>query len=216
MITRYKLTEQIKRLIKGGNPSSSSNIWDAEIMMAIGQVINKLLKTDYFSTNLPSGETMPSGYVLASYDGIQVERYKDRSRAKMPVTPILLPRNLGVFHVGPQDEPDCFYIPIPAGQGRFISSQDMLSDLLGIGTYEQQDGWVVFDRDVTGSKVNMQLVVMDIDKYSDYDVLPVPADMEMDIVEAVVARFSREPIADKVVDANTEPTKMTPAHGNTR
>ncbi|MEJ7914094.1 MAG: hypothetical protein WKF70_13120, partial [Chitinophagaceae bacterium] len=93
--TIYKITEQAKRLIKGGSPSAGSNIWSEEVKEYIGQCLNKLLKAEHLGVNLPSGESIPAGCILASYDGMAVEPWKTKSRAKLPAMPIQLPLSMG-------------------------------------------------------------------------------------------------------------------------
>lgn len=204
-----KLTEQAKRLIKGGNPSAGSNVWSEEIAEYIGQCVNKLLKTEHFNVSMAAGETIPSGLMLASYDGIEVEQYKTTSRAKLPATPINLPRNMGIFYVGSDNdnECECEYIPLQPGQRRMVNTQSLINELLGI-TYEPSDGYAIFSKDLTGQKASMKLVVMDIGKYGDKELLPISPDMEKDVIDMVVARFSTELRPDKVEDSGSEPTKI--------
>ncbi len=200
-----KISEQAKRLIKGGNPSVGSNVWTEEVREYIGQIVNGLLKTEYIGVTLPSGESIPAGHVLASYDNIQVEEWKNRSRAKLPAIPVMLPRNMGVYHVGPNDDPDCFFIPVQPGQGMLLKNQ-LINDLLTT-TYEVRDGYVITSK-VIDVPLMIQLVVMDISKYGEFDLLPIPADMEKTVVDTVVARYSNEPRPDKVVDSGSEPSKI--------
>ena len=207
MITIGKITEQAKRLIKGGNPSAGSNVWSEEIREYIGQCVNKMLKSEVFTTVLQTGETIPSGCMLATYNGIPVEQYKKTSRAKLPAMPVSLPRNMGLFYVGDDSDDACEYIPLQPGQRRIVSTQSLLNELLGI-TYEPEEGHVVFSKDLSDKTVCIKLVVMDASKYGDYDILPLAPDMEKDVIDMVVARFTNQPSPDKIEDSGSEPTKQ--------
>jgi len=102
------------------------------------------------------------------------------------------------------------YIPLQNGQAAFLKEQNLINDLLGIVGYEVRDGYVVFTEDITdadGANVNavdMQLVVMDMDHYSDYDLLPLTADMAAQVIQEVAALLMQTPPPDTRVDKNEE------------
>jgi len=104
----------------------------------------------------------------------------------------------------------CQYIPLQPGQSAFVKEQGMISELLGIPGYEIfPDGYIVFTEDLTASgitAVDMQLAVLDFDHYSDYDLLPLSADMAGDVIKEVAALLMQTPMTDKRVDSTvTEP-----------
>src|SRR6185312_2467558 len=94
------------------------------------------------------------------------------------------------------------YIPLQNGQANFIKSQNLINNLLGTVGYEVRDGYVVFTEDITsvsGQNVNavdMQLVTMDLDKYGDYDLLPIGSDMAAQIITEVVGMLMQTPPPD--------------------
>jgi hypothetical protein len=102
------------------------------------------------------------------------------------------------------------YIPLQSGQAAFLIQQNLINNLLGVVGYEVRDGYVVFTEDITnpsGDNVNavdMQLVVMDMDHYGDYDILPLPADMAAQVVAEVVALLMPTPQTDNRVDSMAE------------
>ena len=102
------------------------------------------------------------------------------------------------------------YIPLQNGQANFIKEQNLINDLLGVVGYEVRDGMVVFTEDITDvnglnvNSVDMQLVVLDMDKYGDYDILPIPADMAAEIIAGVVSLLMPTPPTDNRVDSITE------------
>src|SRR4051812_2529124 len=100
--TKFLLAEEVMTLLKGGDASAPSSVKMPVIIKLVEQLINASLKTDFFNTHMASGETIPDGLVLATYERIAVEKYKKNfSRAKFPVIPIGLPRNTGYYFIGP-------------------------------------------------------------------------------------------------------------------
>lgn len=102
------------------------------------------------------------------------------------------------------------YIPLQNGQAAFVKDQNLINDLLGVVGYEVRDGYVVFTEDITDvnlqnvNAVDMQLVVMDIDHYGDYDLLPLSSDMAAQIITEVVGLLMPTPPPDLRVDSRAE------------
>lgn len=102
------------------------------------------------------------------------------------------------------------FIPIQAGQTGNIVTQKLISDLLGqIGYEPPRDGYIIFTEDLLGRAipipyVDMQLVVMDLDKYSDYDMLPLSADMAAEVILQTMQILVPTPPHEAVVDSTTE------------
>lgn len=106
----------------------------------------------------------------------------------------------------------CQYIPLQPGQTSFIKEQGLISNMLGTPCYESfGDGFLLFTEDLTASGVNavdIQLVVMDFDKYSDFDLLPLTAEQAGQVVQEVALLLLQTPNTDKKVDSTiTEPQK---------
>ena len=96
------LCEQVMNLLQGGDASAATPIEMPVIQKMIEHLINLNLKSDYFTTHLAQGETIPDGLMLANYENIPVLPYKKKfSRAKLPAIPISLPRNMGYYFIGP-------------------------------------------------------------------------------------------------------------------
>ncbi len=103
----------------------------------------------------------------------------------------------------------CQFIPLASGQSNFLKSQsNLINNLLGVTGYEVRDGYVVFTEDITNTLnvryVDMQLVVMDASKYSDFDILPLPADMAIKIVTDCFNILKGQLPPDKTVSSITE------------
>lgn len=99
------------------------------------------------------------------------------------------------------------FIPVQQGQSAYIKEQKLINNLMGLVGYEiSGDGYVIFTEDITAScpAVDMQLVVMDFDHYSDFDLLPMTADMAAEVVQAVSLMLLQAPQTDLKVDSITE------------
>ena len=100
--TIYLLAEQAMKLIEGGTRSAGSSITFNEVKLACGNVINQLLKTEYLSINGKVGEVIPNGTTLGLYEDIDVVSYNGKSKARLPIKPIKLPRNMGIWAIYPK------------------------------------------------------------------------------------------------------------------
>ena len=220
VVTIYRLAEQCFSLIEGGDPKAASSISFNELKMACGQVINQMLKVEHFSVNAKMGETIPNGSVLGFYEGIEVQSSNGKSQATLPIKPLKLPRNMGVFGIYPRYTTDGNYefdkefIPLQMGQGALIKSQPMINDLLGQVGYECFGEKLYFTKDIKSLfpdvVLAMRLVVMDISLYGDYDMLPVLPEMEWAIITEVYKMFSTQAIPDKIVDSTVSENKSIP------
>lgn len=218
--TIYRLAEECRKLLAGGDPGAADNISANELKIAIGQVCNSVLKTEYLQVNGRTGETIPNGSVLGMYTDIAVVTYNGKSKATLPIKPLKLPRNMGVFAIYPKYtgigdyQLDKEFIPLQMGQAALIKSQLMINDLLGQVGYEVFGMDVVFTKDIKTLfpevVLAMRLAIMDISQYDDYDVLPVLPEQEWQIKQEVVKLYAGEPVPDKLVDDTAKEQKNIP------
>lgn len=189
--TKYSIAEQVMFLLQDGDPKQAARTEMQDIKVLIGQVINKLLKVSHFGETMKDGERIPNGLMLATYLNLDVVSYGDRSKAILPAVPIQLPRNVGLFQVIPMDgeypNARCEYFPIPAGQWFMIKDEKLISDLFGDIGYENYGTDILFTKDLTTmeapvTKVCVRMAIVDVSKLSDYDLLPIPADLEADVI----------------------------------
>ncbi len=147
------------------------------------------------------------------YENIPVVKSGDKSKATLPVKPMMLPRNMGVWSVYPSDDIENEFIPLQMGQSSLLRSQLLINDLLGQVGYEVRGLDVYFTKDITkpqGTTVDIEMAIMDISNYGDYDILPVPPEMEWTIVQEVFKLYMAQPLADKVVSSTAKEEKGTP------
>jgi hypothetical protein len=217
IITKKLLAEQCMNLIEGGDLAAASSIGYNELMVSIGQVINQLLKTDYFASNIKMGEIIPNGTVLALYEGIECQSSNGKTQCTLPIKPNKLPRNMGIWAVYIKKDNQSNYdydnecIPLQMGQAGLIKSQSMISELFGQVAYECFGDKLFFTKDIKALfpdiQIAMRLAVMDISQYSEYDILPLLPEMEWTIVQEVVKMYSSQPVPNKVVDATVSEQK---------
>lgn len=195
--TKYKLSEQVLRLLQSGDPSVAKRVHIDELKAAVQSVINSLLKTEYVSETLAGDERIPEGCVMATYDNIVPISYKGVSKCTLPAMPVKLLRNMGVWHVSDTNNINDPFIPIQSGQLAMINRQPLINDILNQTGYEVSGADLIFTRDITLLPVPVvllyiKLVIMDISQYSDYSLLPIAADMEWKVITEVYKMFSTE------------------------
>lgn len=220
VLTLYSLAEACFDQIEGGDPAAASSIGIYELKISCGQVINQLLRVEHFSVNEKMNEKIPNGTSLGWYEGIAVTTWNGKSKAVLPIKPLKLPRNMGIFSVYPKYtingnyELDKEYIPLQMGQGGLIKSQPLLNDLLGQVGYENFGTDLIFTKDIKSLfpdvTLAMRLAIFDITLYGDYDVLPLMPEMEWPVINEVVKMYIQQPIPDKVVDSTSKELKGVP------
>jgi hypothetical protein len=221
VLTKYRLAEEIMKLLNAGKIQAAYSHSFNEIIIAIGQVANSMLKLEHLNVNMKMGEMVPNGAALGLYEGIAVTSYgTGRSKATLPVKPIKLPRNMGVFAIYPKYESlgaydlDNEFIPLQMGQGGLLKSQPMISDLFGQVGYENFGLELVFNKDLKliwpDITLAMRLVILDINEYDEYDPLPLSPDMEWQIKKEVLSLYMNESVADKLIDSSTKDQQGVP------
>lgn len=198
--TKGRIIEQIQRLLEG-NSIINARVHKNDIKLLVEQVGNQLLKADHFAINVPEGDTIPNNCMVFSYDNVAVTTYKTtKSKAVLPAIPISLPRNMGVLHISKVDAIDEAFIPIPTSMFGIIKPQALLGDLSGLIGYEVVGRDVIFTKNLPSLGVNsvyIRLVGLDLAQLGDYDLLPLSADMEAQLVTQVYNILAQVPPADK-------------------
>lgn len=213
MATLFSISQGIDKLLEGANPPTASKFAMQEIKRYVIQVINAMLKTQHFTQTMGGGENIPDGLVLAEYDNVPVESYKNTARCVLPIMPISLPVNLGIFHVSKTDDIINGFIPFQPGQLQMIGEESLISEVIGQVAYEPRGKYLVFNYDITDNdtdnaitEVYMLLVVKDLSLYGDWDLLPISADMEAQVIQATFQMLVSEMPANKKVDViNKQP-----------
>lgn len=225
-VTLYRISEEILKLLLGDEISVSSNTSINEIKISVCQVCNQLLKTEHFSINEKMAEKIPNGSILGLYENIPIVTWNGKSKAILPVKPLKLPRNMGLFAIYFKNDPNGSYdldteaIPLQMGQGGLLKSQPMINNLLGQTGYENFGNDVIFTKDLPSLFPNivcaMRLAILDFSQYGDYDPLPILPEQEWEIKRQVIELYSKAPIGDKIVDSTTSQDTGVPLKQQTQ
>lgn len=213
MATLYKISEQVSKMLEGADPASKTRYAIPEIKSYVIQTINSIIKTQHFTEEMAGGEMIPEGTVLAEYDNVAVEPYKNVSRCTLPAMPIKLPLNIGIFHVGKTDDIIDGFIPFEPGQMQMLGEEPLISDVLGQVAYEPRGKYLIFNRNITLGdeetkieEVYMLLAVKDLSLYDDWEMLPITASMENDVIMGTFQLLSAQNLQNKKVDViNKQP-----------
>ena len=131
-----------------------------------------------------------------------------KGQITLPTMPIDLPMGMGVWRVYDPKSPFTNYIPLSAGQFDLmnsISHTNMNNVLASETAYEWFDyQTLLFNQSVATlpDTVSVQLVVTDMDKLSDTDLLPIPADYEEVVIDEVYKLLQPNRPEDVYVDQN--------------
>lgn len=200
-----RLTEQIQRIITGGDATADNQITFAEIKLLVTQVTNKLLKIERFNVLINEGDYGVPSCSIATYDNVAVTTYKSKARSILPVVPMSLPRNMGVWAITTTTDLDDLFIPIPSGTFGLLKKINVEKDLLGQIGYEVDGLNVVYTSDIRNAPLSittvcMKLLVVDPSSMEDYDILPIPPEMEQDVITQVIQILSTYQTKDDSVD----------------
>ena len=194
MATRVSIAEQIQLQFKratGIKDDAKNSIDRREIFPLINQVANELLGTVIQAGVKSGGIQIPSG-TLATYGNCTTDIENGRYFVTIPVYPMSLPRNIGVYSIVPQSGSPLLdgtpYIPITQEDWDLLS----IADINDSGMLEGQTAFYVegkkafFTKQPT-SAVKIKLVISDPNLIGDSDPYPVTPEIETAIIERVLA-----------------------------
>lgn len=193
MSTKKTISDAVLFKLAGGYPDGAFPVDERDIWSSLEQKINAKFKLRQFDTNLPAGETIPSNLHIAIYEGVAVASVGEASTSTLPITPISLPMEMGIFLVYDSRYPDNPFIPLRRGQRALMRADNLLSDLFGQITYDVTNRTLRYNKDLTllgCDEVTMELIVFDMSQYSVTDVLPIPADYEAELEDELVREFA--------------------------
>lgn len=220
--TLYGIGEECLRIISGGNIPDATKVDIEDVKLSVAEVCNSLLKIEHFQINEKMGESIPNGTVLGLYENIVVSKWKNVSQAMLPVKPLKLKRNMGVFSVFDPENRAFEYIPMQMGQWALLQSQPLINDLLGQCGYENFGMQILFSKDISSGDaasptlVSMRLAILDASQYGDYDPLPILPEQVWQIKKEVCAMYGAEIVADKVIDPGRKELKGIPINQQTQ
>jgi hypothetical protein len=195
--TKNILSEQIQRIysrfIEKGNESDVIDL--REIILLVNQSINKVLKLQVAESFKAGEYDIPKSSLLEYACAVTSQPSNSRAFITLPAIPISLPMDMGIWSISAANSALNPYLPIPSQDVLVfgtIANGTNLSYLEGQVGYYLQGTRVYFTKDITtvanGSitSVTVNLLVMDFNKITDNEMLPISPEVESAIIEDVL------------------------------
>ena len=185
MITIAKLSEQISRIyaryIDKENPNTIVD--KREIKLLVVDAIHTILGAKLAAQSAKGFVDIPEA-LIATYENISVANASSVYTCTLPAQPIAASGDMGIYEVF-SDELNPF-IPIPKQILKVSQGTDLAVLESKVGYFRSANNKIRFTADPTVSTVTMRLIINDISKYSDTDILPLPADYNLQVIELVL------------------------------
>jgi hypothetical protein len=194
MTTIAKLSEQISRIyaryIDKENPNSV--IDKREIKLLAIDAIHTILGAKMADQSANGFSDIPEA-LIATYEDIPVAKASDVYTCSLPAQPIAASGDMGIYEVFGSDELNP-YIPIPKQIMKVMQGTDLAVLESNVGYFRSSNNKIRFTADprvnneawTSDDKVTMRLIINDISKYSDTDILPLPSDYNLQVIELVL------------------------------
>jgi hypothetical protein len=196
-MTKKILAEQIQRLyarfIDKENPSDI--IDTREIILFIEQSLNKVLKLQVAESFKAGMIDVPKCNLIEYTAAVTADSGNNRAYITLPVIPLTLPMNMGIWSIAAATGAMNPYIPIPA-QDVLVFQGANLSYLEGKIGYYVQGRRVYFTKNITltangtVTSVVVNLLTMDLSQFGDNDLLPISPEVESTIIADVLETIS--------------------------
>lgn len=191
---RNILAEQIQRIYSRNIDREDVSRLDVrEIKLLITQAVNFLIKPEI----LQRGDV--TGCILASYD-IAKQTANGCDYITLPVVPVSLPKEQGIHRVYPQGCANQAYIPIPTNDFQIVQGTPSMYVEGQVG-YFYEGHRISFTKTVADT-VTVKLVVYD--PVNDTDILPIPPEMEAQVIEFVLQNLGLAQMSMNAMGAKNE------------
>lgn len=208
MTTKARISEQIQRLyarfLEKDNPSDVIDI--REVKLLVEQAINSTLKLQV-AENIKAGiYDIPRCSLIQYTCSVTSDSGNTRSYISLPVIPLNLPFDMGIWSVATTSGAATPYIPIPA-QDYLVFQGTNLSFLEGKTGYYVQGTKVYFTKDITTSangsitSVVVNILASDFSQFGDNDMLPISPEIESIIIASVLDQISNGKISQAELNA---------------
>ena len=186
MTTIAKLSEQISRIyaryIDKENPNTIVD--KRELKLLIVDAIHTILGAKLAAQSAKGFVDIPEA-LIATYTNITVNNASSVYTCTLPAQPVASTGDMGIYEVLGTDELNP-YIPIPKQIMKVMQGTDLAVLESKIGYFRSSNDKIRFTADPTVTTVTMRLIINDISKYSDTDILPLPADYNLQVIELVL------------------------------
>lgn len=190
MTTLNKISEQIREIyLRSFDPKDRNRKIDLrEIKELVVQEANSVLSLAPVKTKAFRLEDFPA-LMLATYTARPLVTAGTKYSIALPVKPINLPNDMGVWEIVPEDGPSLrSYIPLVTGMYNIIADLDEadLEDQIG---YRVEGSSAIFTKKPEATTFTLKMFVLDPSAFAATDILPITADMEADIVIGVLKKL---------------------------
>ena len=192
-ITKAILSEQVQRIyarfLDKDNPSDVIDI--REVMILVSQTINKILKLEVAESFKAGLIDIPKCSLIQYTATVVSDSTNSRSYIALPVIPLTLPLDMGIWSISASNAAMTPYIPIPA-QDVLVFQGANLSYLEGQIGYYIQGKSVYFTKDITLSangsisSVKINILASDFSQFGDNDMLPISPEIESAVITEVL------------------------------
>lgn len=193
MATKAILSEQVQRIyarfLDKDNPSDVIDI--REVMLLVSQAINKILKLEVAESFKAGLVDIPKCSLIQYTASVTADAPNNRSSITLPVIPLTLPLDMGIWSISASGAAMTPYIPIPA-QDVLVFQGANLKYLEGQTGYYVQGKKVFFTKDLTLagngsiSSVIINILASDFSQFGDNDMLPISPEVESAVITEVL------------------------------
>jgi hypothetical protein len=193
MATKSTISEQCQRIyarfLDKDNPSDVIDI--REVMLLVSQAINKILKLEVAESFKAGLVDIPKCSLIQYTASVTADAPNNRSSITLPVIPLTLPLDMGIWSISASGAAMTPYIPIPS-QDVLVFQGANLKFLEGQIGYYVQGKKVFFTKDLTLagngsiSSVIINILASDFSQFGDNDMLPISPEVESAVITEVL------------------------------
>lgn len=191
LTTKYRMAEQAKRILEGGNSTQDSQLSIRELMLFVSQAFGQVARMRFFE-NKAEGDDYINGDFIFSFPDIPVtvDQARGEYYAILPSNVITLPRDLGVYHVSLMKDQTRPFVPVANGFNAMFRGLEA-GQLEGrSGFYKEQEKiYFVNVDDIDGVEKVLIKLVAPLGSVGDEDVVSVPEDVQLEVVTMAVELY---------------------------
>jgi hypothetical protein len=190
MTTKTKIAEQVQRLYSRfkGERENTKPIFDKrELYELINQSINRIVSAKSLEGFKEGNVDIPQSSLIL-YTGQTVVSDSGTSYVDLPVYPIRLPLEIGIYEITPAGDPLNPFIPLPRETAQLMQGSIVSALEQKVGFYLEAGKRVRFTTNIfsTNGTVDIRLLVSDISTLAVDDPLPLNADYEVLVIQDVL------------------------------
>ena len=190
--TKRMISEQILRILNSGDVTMDNSLDLREIMMAIEQERDRLVRMRLFES-MQLGQAEIPGDVISHYDnvGIFLDSNKGMLYSNLPNEPLSLPNDYGVWQISYQKDQYDTFVRMPNGSLGLYNGL-LSSSLGGRKGFFVEGNRVYYNANVDdccGNKILLKMVINSGNIDEDAN-LPIPADLISEVIKNVVQLYA--------------------------